>query len=48
MIVRISQIETRILGVDGVIDIANTKLNGIASNLELDKEAIPKRGTFSG
>ncbi|MGE6602582.1 baseplate J/gp47 family protein [Lysinibacillus fusiformis] len=48
LIVRISQIETRILGIDGVIDIANTKLNGTASNLELDKEAIPKRGTVSG
>lgn len=48
LIVRISQIETRILGIDGVIDIANTKLNDTASNLELDKEAIPKRGTVSG
>ncbi|MEQ6357894.1 baseplate J/gp47 family protein [Lysinibacillus sp. M3] len=48
LIVRISQIETRILGVNGVIDIANTTLNGGASNLELDKEAIPLRGAFSG
>ncbi|MEK4170955.1 baseplate J/gp47 family protein [Lysinibacillus sp. FSL L8-0312] len=48
LIVRISQIETRILGIDGVIDIANTTLSGTASNLELDKEAIPKRGTVSG
>ncbi|MGD2196228.1 baseplate J/gp47 family protein [Lysinibacillus fusiformis] len=48
LIIRISQIETRILGINGVIDIANTILNGKARNLELDKEAIPKRGTISG
>lgn len=48
IIVRISQIETRLLGVPGVIDIANTKLNDGTSNIELDKEAIPKRGVVSG
>lgn len=48
LVVRISQIETRLLGVKGVIDVANTTLNNVASNLELDKEAIPKRGVVSG
>ncbi|WP_096269408.1 baseplate J/gp47 family protein [Paucisalibacillus globulus] len=48
LIVRISQIETRLLGVPGVIDIANTLLNGGTSNIELDKEAIPKRGVVVG
>ncbi|BDH60153.1 baseplate assembly protein [Lysinibacillus sp. PLM2] len=48
IIVRISQIETRLLGVAGVIDIANTMLNGGTSNIELDKEAIPKRGVVIG
>lgn len=48
LIVRISQLETRILGVDGVIDIADTKLNGTQSNIALDKESIPKRGVVSG
>jgi len=47
LIVRISHIETRILGVNGVIDISNTTINDVASNLELDKEAIPVRGTIS-
>ena len=48
LVVRISQIEYRLLGVSGVIDIANTTLNGAASNIELDKEAIPVRGVVNG
>lgn len=48
LVVRISQIETRLLGVTGVIDIADTTLNGVPSNLELDKEAIPVRGDVVG
>ncbi|MEG0449904.1 MAG: baseplate J/gp47 family protein [Lysinibacillus sp.] len=48
LVVRISQIETRLLVVTGIIDIANTTLNGVASNLELDKESIPERGVVSG
>lgn len=46
--VRVSQLETRILGIPGVIDIADTTLNGVAGNLEIDKESIPKRGVISG
>lgn len=48
VVVRISQIETRLLGVSGVLDIANTQLNGGTSNIELDKEAIPIRGVVIG
>ncbi|KQL17689.1 baseplate J/gp47 family protein [Cytobacillus solani] len=48
VVVRISQIETRLLGVDGVLDIANTMLNGAQSNIALDQESIPKRGVVSG
>ncbi|MBY0122145.1 baseplate J/gp47 family protein [Bacillus sp. S/N-304-OC-R1] len=48
LIVRISHIETRILGAPGVLDIANTMLNGAQSNIALDKESIPKRGVVSG
>lgn len=48
LVVRISQIETRLLGVNGVLDIANTLLNSAASNVSLDKEAIPKRGVVIG
>ncbi len=48
LIVRISQIETRLLDLIGVIDIANTQLNGVASNLALGAKEIPERGTLSG
>ena len=39
--VRISQIESRILDVEGVVDVANTTINGEASNLVLSFEQIP-------
>lgn len=40
-IVRISQVETRILGVNGVVDVTGTKINGSSSNLTLGKYEIP-------
>ena len=46
-IVRISQIETRILTVKGIIDIANTKINGSTNNLTLTKYQIPVMGGVS-
>ncbi|WP_445477976.1 baseplate J/gp47 family protein [Lysinibacillus irui] len=48
VVVRVSQIEFRLLGVTGVLDIADTKLNGMQSNIALDPESIPKRGVISG
>ena len=47
IIVRISQIETRILDIEGVIDIQNTKLNSQTKNITLEENSIPKRGTVS-
>lgn len=44
LIVRISQIETKLLNLPGVIDIGDTKLNNQPQNLILDKNNIPKRG----
>lgn len=44
LVVRISQIETRILSVEGVLDISDTKLNGSDNNLILDADYIPIRG----
>ena len=41
LIVRISQIETRLLNIEGIIDVANTRINGKYSNLELDEYEIP-------
>ncbi|MDV9338923.1 baseplate J/gp47 family protein, partial [Clostridioides difficile] len=48
LIVRISQIETRLLSIDGVLDIANTMINSIASNLNVDKDSIVLRGEVVG
>ena len=47
IIVRISQIETRLLDLEGVIDIQNTKLNSQTKNITLEENSIPKRGTVS-
>lgn len=43
-IIRIAQLESKIMNVPGVIDISNTKINGNKSNLILDKYEIPIMG----
>lgn len=43
IIVRVSQIETRILGVNGVLDITNVQLSSGTSNISLESNQIPKR-----
>lgn len=48
LIIRISQIEARILDCAGVIDIFGTTLNGSTSNLYLGENEIPVRGTING
>lgn len=47
LVVRIAQIESRALGIDGVIDIRDTLINGVADNLILHENAIPVRGVLS-
>lgn len=47
LVVRISQIETRLLGINGIVDIGNTKINGISDNLTLGKYEIPVFGGAS-
>ena len=47
LVVRIAQIETRILAIKGIIDISGTKINGVASNLTLTKYQIPVMGGVS-
>lgn len=47
LVVRISQIETRVLGVTGILDIQNTKLNDIQQNLVLGADEIPVLGEVS-
>lgn len=44
IIIRISQIETRILDVAGIIDITDVTLNDSSTNLAIDKDSIVKRG----
>ncbi len=45
LVVRVSQIESRILDLTGVLDVTNTTLNGLTSNLMLAADKIPVRGT---
>lgn len=47
IVVRVSQIEARILSVKGVADIADTSLNGEASNISLGAYEIPVAGGVS-
>lgn len=47
LIVRISQIETRLLDVAGILDVFNTKLNGLAENLIIEGDYIPIRGEIN-
>lgn len=46
-VVRIAYIETAILALDCVIDIANTTINGTAANLQLDFGKIPVLGEMT-
>ena len=48
LFVRISQLESRILDCEAVLDIEGTTLNGVASNLFLKGHQIPVRGTVNG
>ena len=41
---RVSQIDTRLLGVQGIIDVQGTTLNGERNNLELGEYEVPVLG----
>lgn len=47
LIVRIAQIETRLLAIEGIIDISGTTINGDASNLTLTTYQIPVLGSIT-
>lgn len=47
IIVRISQIETRILNISGIIDIQNVAINGETSNYTVGENNIPVLGTIT-
>lgn len=44
LVVRISQIEVRILAINSIVDIRNTKLNGQQQNIEIGSYEIPVLG----
>lgn len=41
---RVSQIETRILSVEGILDVGDTTIGGQAQNLALGVDEVPVRG----
>lgn len=47
LVVRISRIDTRLLNVQGVVDVQNTSINGLKDNLNLGKYEIPVFGGVS-
>ncbi|MDY0256260.1 baseplate J/gp47 family protein [Gudongella oleilytica] len=47
LVVRVSQIETKILNVEGVIDITGTTINGGTANISLDATSIPVLGVVT-
>ncbi len=48
IIVRVSQIESRLLNVKGILDISDTQINGMKANFVADSVKIPVRGDFIG
>lgn len=46
-VVRLAQLESRIMSVKGVLDISGTKINEKPENLILGKYEIPIMGVFS-
>lgn len=45
IVVRIAQLENKILGVDGVLDISNTTINSQTGNIQLEIDEVPILGT---
>lgn len=44
LVIRVSQIENRLLNLDGVLDIADTTINGVEDNVTLTIEELPVLG----
>lgn len=47
IIVRVADIISVLMGVEGVLDVQNVKLNGSTSNLNADKDSLVVRGTIN-
>lgn len=48
IVVRVAQIEARILDIQGVVDITGTAINGAQQNLVVDADNVAVGGTFNG
>lgn len=48
LVVRVNQIERRLMEIEGIIDIGETLLNGVAENITLETGGIPIRGEIVG
>jgi uncharacterized phage protein gp47/JayE len=46
VVVRVSEVNARLLGVTGVIDVTGTMLNGSVGNVIISSDSIPARGGF--
>lgn len=44
LVVRVSQIENRLLNLEGVLDVADTTINGVEDNLTLEQDELPVFG----
>lgn len=44
LVVRVSQIENRLLNLEGVLDVADTTINGVDDNLTLEQDELPVFG----
>ena len=47
LMVRVSQIETRLLQITGILDVTGTKINGVEANLTLEYDQVPVLGGIS-
>lgn len=47
LIIRISQIESRLIDITGILDVAHTTINGEAANYTLPVDSVPILGTMS-
>ncbi len=48
IIIRVSVFESLLLNIRGILDVTGANINGVAGNLTLDDDSIPKRGTVNG
>ena len=48
IVVRVSRIESRLLDIEGILDITDTKINGETGNYMLPSDSLAVRGDISG